>query len=142
MSLERTTLLDLARHEQGVLADYGERMGPAEEIQVQPPGGQGQVAVAEIVAVNDTTFSCKFHDADGAPTGEEFTVYAFSLPVINGRVGQQPLNICDPHWIVGDLLRVEYRNQYVGEGVSVAGWWAVAEFTAFECEISECTGIP
>jgi len=102
-----------------------------------PSAGVVGVQVAEIVAINATTFSCRWHDADGLPTGDAFTVYIVSLPVVGGLIGQQDPADCDPRRVVGDLLRVEYRTQYIGGGQYLNGWWAVPEFTLFECE-AEC----
>ena len=103
--------------------------------QAAPPGPQ--VMTAEITAINATTFTCKWHDADGNVTGDAFTVRIFSLPLVGGVAGAQDPQDCDPQRVVGDLLRIEYRSQYVGGGSYVTDWWAVQEFTLFDCEV-EC----
>lgn len=100
-------------------------------------GVSGGSRVAEITAINSMTFSCKWHDENGDVIGDAFTVYIVSLPVIDGCVGKQDPADCDPKRAVGDLLRIEHRTQYVGGGDYVAGWWAVPEFTLFDCTV-EC----
>ena len=105
-------------------------------------GGGGATAtavMAEIVAITGTTFSCKLHDESGNPTGDAFTVYVVSSPTVGGLIGQQPLAVCDPKRVVGDLIPIVQRNQYIGNGEYLSGWWAVQEFTSFggDCECTE-----
>jgi hypothetical protein len=92
--------------------------------------------MAESVAIVDNVFSCQWHDGAGALTGDPFVVHVVSYPVVGGLIGQQSLedDNCDPKRVAGDIIAIEQRNQYVGNGLYISGWWAIQEFTRFGCE--------
>jgi len=130
-------LRDLARHERDVLAHYKQMAGAEDEPIVQPSAGGAGLGphTVLILAVPDNRFECQWMGDDGEGYGAPFPVRAFSLPVVDGLAGQQLLEDCDPRRVPGDLLRVEYRTQPIGNGQELTAWWALQEFTLFggEC---------
>jgi hypothetical protein len=120
----------------------GPKGGAPGGLSAEPLPGQGSFAsMAEIVAIVNNVFSCQWHDGAGALTGDPFIVFVASYPASGGMIGQQSLENenCDPQRVPGDLIAIEQRNQYVGNGQYISGWWAIQEFTIFgsECACEE-----
>ena len=79
-------------------------------------------------------------NADGNEIGETITIYAWSLPTVDGQAGQQPLEDCDPKRVAGDLIPVRFETRNIGGGETITGCWALQEFTIFGGE-SGCTDL-
>ena len=100
-----------------------------------------RTAVITGFSPNGFTFFGEFRDKNGDPIGLPFPIYAFSGPAVAGVMGQQDLRDCDPKRVVDDRINILYKTQEVDDGVTIEGWWAVANFTLFNCQTADCTDL-
>lgn len=90
-------------------------------------------------------FLCHYIDENGNPITsnddgpvDPFVVWAYSKPHINGNYGEQKLDECDPHYVIGDRLFAIQRTAYMGEVAGlVSDWFAVDTFTVFGAPVVE-----
>lgn len=60
--------------------------------------------------------------------GDAFNVYVHSTPMVGGRIGMHPLDLCHPTYEVGGPVRFSQQSMLVGTGLTtsilITDWWA------------------